>query len=126
MHPRLLHFHRTDAGENRALRHVAIADDLAVALGIAARGVFLDPGLDLRLDGLSDDPLGAVTDDLGEHILTARQWHDARIAGRTLHGGVLLWPRGASWEKPSADLSQGTPPFFIRLSTRFGHSSGCS
>src|SRR5262249_39040489 len=73
-----------------ALGQVAIADDLAATGGVAAVLVAVDPVGDLGLDGLGEQLLGALAEEVGEDILGLGQWHDPRFRGRAGHGGVLL------------------------------------
>src|SRR5438105_2896093 len=46
------------------------------------------------LDSLAQKLLGALTQQVGQDVVAAGQWHRPRFAARTLHGGVLLWPHG--------------------------------
>jgi hypothetical protein len=52
--------------------------------------VGVDPGRDLGLDGVGQEATCPVLQDVGQHILARRLWHDADIGGRLAHGGVLL------------------------------------
>jgi len=102
---------------------MAVADHLLSALAVAVSSTLLEPIIDFGLDGLGQHLLGAIAEEFGEDVVAAGQWHNPGIAGRTLHGGVLLWPRWPAGKNLARFLTQGTPPFFIRLSTTFGHSS---
>jgi hypothetical protein len=73
---------------------VAVADHLASAGFIAAALVAVDPVGDLGLDGLGEELLGALAEEVGQDILSRGRWHDPRLRGRTSHGGVLLCRSG--------------------------------
>src|SRR5262249_18244432 len=86
----LLHRDRAHAGGDGPLGQVAVADDLAASGGIAAVLVAVDPVGDLGLDGLGEQLLGALAEEVGEDVLGLGQWHDPRFGGSIDHGGVLL------------------------------------
>src|SRR5262249_29993194 len=86
----LLHRDRPHAGGDGPLGQVAVADDLAASGGIAAVLVAVDPVGDLGLDGLGEQLLGALAEEVGEDVLGLGQWHDPRFGGSIDHGGVLL------------------------------------
>src|SRR6516225_4396277 len=90
MDARLLDCDRADAGGDGAFGQVAIADHLAPAGGVATVPVAVDPVGDFGLDGLGEQLLGALAEDISKDILGLGQWHDGRFGGRTMHGGVLL------------------------------------
>ena len=54
------------------------------ARGVLEVGVGLDPGGDLGLDGLGQEPPGPVPKQVGQHVLTLWQGHDADVGGRLL------------------------------------------
>src|SRR5262249_25842157 len=120
-HARLLNRDRPEAGGDSPLRQVTIADDLAVAVGVAAALVAVDPVGDLGGDGLGEEVLGALAGDVGKDVLDLGEWHDADIGGRKTHGGVLLCRVGTFGEP---QYTKSTPPFFIPLSTTFDHTPG--
>ena len=86
----LLDWDLTDAGLDGSLGEMAIADHLPAPGVILEVGVGLDPGGGFGLDGLGQQPAGAVPEDLGEDVLAGGQGHDADVGGRLVHGGVLL------------------------------------
>jgi len=98
---------------------VAVSDDLSVAVIIAAVLVSFDPVGDLGVDGLGEQLLGALSEDIGEDIVGVWQWHDTNVIGRKVHGGVLLC-RGGTFGEPQ--YTKSTPPFIIPLSTTFDHT----
>src|SRR5262249_34975569 len=107
------------AGGDSPLRQVTIADDLAVAVGVAAALVAGDPVGDLGGDGLGEEFLGALAEDVGKDVLGLGEGHEADIGGRKAHGGVLLCRVGTFGEP---QYTKSTPPFFIPLSTTFDHT----
>ena len=88
--PRLPDLDLAEAGLDGPLGEVAVADDLASPGLVPVMGVGVDPGGDLGLDGLGQEPPGPVPEDLGQHVRPLRQGHDADVDGRLVHGGVLL------------------------------------
>jgi hypothetical protein len=87
---------------------MTVADHLTPAYGIATLLVMIDPVSHLRFDGLGKHLLSALPEDVAEHILGLGHWHNPNLAGRTIHGGVLLCPRRALVR---LDTPKGTPPF---------------
>jgi hypothetical protein len=61
-----------------------------VAVAIQTPAVPVAPVGDLGLDGLGEELLGALTQDLGQDVLRFRQWYNANLGARKTHGGVLL------------------------------------
>ena len=90
MHAGLLHRDLADARGDGPLGHVAVANHLPLAGRIATVLVPLDSVGDLGLDGLGEQLLRALAENIAQDILGLGQWHDPNIAGRTIHGGVLL------------------------------------
>ena len=88
--PRLLDLDGSDAGLDRPAGQGAVADDLAVSPFVPDLGVGVDPGGDLGPDGLGQEPLGSLPEDVREDVLALGQGHDAVGGGRLGHGGVLL------------------------------------
>jgi hypothetical protein len=66
-----------------------------MACFIAQVRVLFDPLADFGLDSLGQQLLCALPKKLAENILSLGNWHNRHIDGRTIHGGVLLCPRGA-------------------------------
>ena len=58
-----------DAGLDGPLGEVAVADDLAAPGVVLEVGVGVDPGGDLGLDGLGQQPSGPVPEEVGEDVL---------------------------------------------------------
>src|SRR5262249_28534178 len=104
------------AGGNGALGQMAIADDLAAAGGIPAVLVTVDPVGNFGFDGLGEQVLGALAEDVGEDILGLGQWHDPHIDCRLIHGGVLLCRVGTL-------VTFDTPRVRRLLSTRYPQHS---
>jgi hypothetical protein len=96
MHAGLLHADRADAGGEGTLGQVAIANHLASARGIAAVLVTVNPVSNLGLDGLGQQLLDALAENVGKDILSLGQWYDPNLSGRTIHGGVLRCRSGTS------------------------------
>jgi hypothetical protein len=69
---------------------VAVADDLAVAVAVAAVPTLVDPIGHLGFDGLDQELLGSGPKDFGEHVGGTGEWHDAQFVRRVNHSGVLL------------------------------------
>ncbi len=67
-HPWLGHLDRSDPGDQGAGRVMAVANHLLMAAVVREGRVPLDPAADLRLNGLPQQALRAVAEDLGEHI----------------------------------------------------------
>jgi hypothetical protein len=86
----LLDLDFADAGLDRPLGEVAVADDLLPPGLVLEVGMGVDPGGDLGLDGLGQEATCPVPQDVGQHVLARRQWHDADVGCRLAHGGVLL------------------------------------
>jgi hypothetical protein len=90
LHARLLDRDGTKTGGNSPGRQVAVTHDLAVVLVVQALSVVLDPVSDLRLDGLSQEVLGTLAENLGKSSNSLGQWHDSEVCGSIAPGGVLL------------------------------------
>jgi site-specific DNA recombinase len=86
----LLDLNRADAGLDGPPGQAAVADDLLAARGVLEVGMGVDPGGDLGLDGLGQEPSGPVPQQVRQHVLARREGHDADVDGRLGHGGVLL------------------------------------
>ena len=69
---------------------MAIADHLPPPGLVLEVGVAVDPGGDLGLEVLGEQPAGAVPQELGEDILASGLRHGEDVGGRLVHGGVLL------------------------------------
>src|SRR5262249_34398266 len=119
MDARLLDRDRADAGGDGALGQVAVADDLVTADGVAAVPVAVDPVGDFGLDGLGEQLLGALAEEVAADILGLGQWYDPNLGGRIIHGGVLLCRVGTFGD---LRYTKSTPPYFILLSTTFDHT----
>jgi len=65
----------TQAGLNVTVRGVAVADDQAVAMGITLMGMDGDVIRHIGLDRLAQHLPGAVSKDLGQHILRRSLWN---------------------------------------------------
>src|SRR5262249_47632214 len=102
-----------------AFGQVAVADDLAAAVGIAAVLVAFEPVSDFGVDSLSEEFLGTLAEDVGEGVLGLGQGHDPDISRKKVHGGVLLCRVGTFGEP---HYTKSTPPCFIPLSTTFDHT----
>src|SRR5262249_28371541 len=81
--------------------------------------VAVDPVGDFGLDGLGEQLLGALAEEVGEDILGLGQWYDPNLGGRIIHGGVLLCRVGTFGD---LRYTKSTPPYFILLSTTFDHT----
>jgi len=101
---------------------VAIANDLLPATFIATLGPLLEPVLHLCFDGLGQQLLSALSQDVGQDIFAPGQWHNPLFTRRKLHGGVLLGLVGLLGRNCDEFLPKYAA-FFIRLSTTFGNSS---
>jgi hypothetical protein len=120
-HARLLHFDRPEAGDQRPRRMMAVADDLLKAAFVTELGVLFNPGVDFRLNCLSQQALRPVPQNLGQHITSGRWNRGGRVA-ILVHRRTLLPTVGGS--EPS-NGPKSTPPFFTQPSTKFGYSSYC-
>jgi hypothetical protein len=121
-HPRLIDLYFADAREQRSLFHVAIANDELPATLVATLGPLLEPFLDLCFDGLGEQLLGALTQDVGEDIFAPGQWHNplfTRTNSLVAYSSASL----ANWEETVVQFLPKCAAFFIRLSTTFGYSS---
>ena len=105
--PGLLDVEIPDPGPDGPLGEVAVADDLASPGGIFDMGMVVDPGGDLGLDGLGQEPPGPVPEEIGRGVLGAGRWPGDRQGGRLLHGGVLLDHFG---RMVVLRFAKGTPP----------------
>ena len=91
-----------DAGYGLLLRQVAVANHLLMATGIHQVGSLGQIPGHLVPDGLAKHVLGALTQDLREHIPRkiaprhGRQWKCIRLGVTLTHGGVSL-PMWAIW-----------------------------
>jgi hypothetical protein len=86
----LLDLDQAEACLDGPLRQMAVVDHMLPPRVILEVGVTGDPGGDLGLNGLGEQPVGAVAKDLGENVLAGGQRHDVEVGGRLVHGGVLL------------------------------------
>lgn len=86
----LLDFDRSDPGDQGPRRQMAVAHHLAVARVIEAVAMVVDPVGDFGLNGLGQELLRSLAEDLGEDIFGLGQWHAADVGARKTHGGVLL------------------------------------
>ena len=64
----LLDFDGADAGEDRPLGQVAVADDLLASGLVPQVGVVVDPVGDLGLDGLGQEAAGPLAEQVGQGV----------------------------------------------------------
>ena len=64
-------------------------NDLAMALPILDLLVGIDPLRDFHFDGLHQKPLGAVSQNAGQHVVAAGRWQGNDSVATLSHGGVL-------------------------------------
>src|SRR5207245_3433510 len=89
-HPGLPDLDGADAGLDRPLGQVTVADDLLMARLVLQVRMGVDPGGDLGLDGLSQQRPGSSTQDVSQRIIAWGRWPHDRLGCRLIHGGVLL------------------------------------
>ena len=121
MDPGLLDLDVPEAGLDGPLGEVAVADDLAAPGVVLEVGVGVDPGGDLGLDGLGQEPPGPVPEEVGEDVLAGCQGHDPDLGCRLIHGGVLLGLVGLG-VLFSDCITKDTPPPFTPPNTTFGYT----
>src|SRR5262245_41205223 len=80
----------------------------------------LDPLGNFRLDGLGQQPLSTVTQNAGQHVLSAYGWQGNDSLATLSHGGVL---RGGMWLSRNQIQTQVRRLFQLNSSTTFGYSS---
>ena len=105
--PGLLDLDVAQAGLDGPLGEMAVADDLASPGLVLEVGVGVDPGGDLGLDGLGQQPPGPVPEEVGQDVLGAGRWPGDRQGSRLIHGGVLL---GHFGRLVVLRFTKGTPP----------------
>jgi hypothetical protein len=69
MYAGLVDLDRADTGDDLAGRHVPVANDLSTALPVDQMGVLVDPLLNLGFNRLSQQRLGALTQDRSQNIV---------------------------------------------------------
>src|SRR5271167_2264691 len=117
-HPWLTHGHRADAGHDLALGQMPVTHDaLAAHLGLEV-GISAEEVRNLHLDGLREQGMRPVAQNLGERIGEGpwlSQLDDVSVG----HGVSLLWWRSGGVEHP-----HDTPPYPFMPSPTSAHSSG--
>jgi hypothetical protein len=78
-----------DAGEDGPLGQRAVADDLSMPEFVSVVRAALQVGGDFGLDGLGQELLGALAENIGKHVLGGAQWQGRGVRGSVVHGGVL-------------------------------------
>src|SRR5277367_6524348 len=116
-HPWLTHGHRADAGHDLALGQMPVTHDaLAAHLGLEV-GISAEEVRNLHLDGLREQGMRPVAQNLGERIGEGpwlSQLDDVSVG----HGVSLLWWRSGGVEHP-----HDTPPYPFMPSPTSAHSS---
>src|SRR6185437_8060616 len=75
--------------------------------GVFDMGMGVDPGGDLRLDGLGQQPPGPLPEEISQGVLGVGRWPGDRQGSRLSHGGVLL---GHFGRLVVSRFTKGTPP----------------
>ena len=110
-HPRLLDLDRTDAGGDRPLRQMAVANHLAMAGCVGQVRMAVDPLGDFGFDRLGQQPLRTVTKNVGQHVLRRGRWQGNV---ELLLSGMVAYSWGiGSLKQPNSNPS--TPPFSTPL-----------
>ncbi len=90
-------------------------DDLAMTFGAFEVPVGVDPLGDFGFDGLSEQLLGALPQDVGQRVAAAGGWQRNRGIGNLSHGGVLL----GKLARKQPNSTPSTPPLSTHLIHNF-------
>src|SRR5690606_2733260 len=101
----LPNFDRAQAGDDRPLGMVSIADHLPMPSLVGNEFALVDPLGHFGLNGPGEHLLSSLSENLGQHIV--RGWKGRAGCGNLTHGGVLLGLMVV--KKPNSNPS--TPPF---------------